>query len=77
MFSVWRIVEGGFSGESKWWRCALDIRGEYMVKWRRVRSCMRSILVASGLRVAKLGCEREEGKKRYRTDQRTQNHRYG
>lgn len=49
MFMVERMEAGVFSFERRWLRWALGMRGEYIVRWRSVRSWMRSILDASGL----------------------------
>ena len=48
MFIAARIVAGGFSGVSSDWRCAFGIRGEYIIRWRRVLSFMRDRLLDSG-----------------------------
>jgi hypothetical protein len=44
MLTVDRMAEGGFSGASRWFRCAAGIRGEYMVRWRSVLSLTLSRL---------------------------------
>ena len=44
MLTVDRMTEGGFSGASRWFRCAAGIRGEYIVRWRRVLSLILSRL---------------------------------
>ena len=44
MLTVDRMAEGGFSGASKWFRCAAGIRGEYIVRCRSVLSLILSKL---------------------------------
>ena len=61
MLTVDRIVEGGFSGARRWFRCAAGIRGEYIVRWRSVLSLILSRLVDSLLHssTAWMGVERK------------------
>lgn len=47
MLTVERMTEGGFSGASRCVRCAEGISGEYIVRWRSVRSLILSRLLAS------------------------------
>ena len=47
MVTVERMVFEAFS-DRRWVRCAVGIRGEYMVRCRRVLSLMRSRLEDSG-----------------------------
>ena len=49
ILTVDRMVEGGFSGARRWFRCAAGIRGEYIVRWRSVLSLILSRLEDSSL----------------------------
>ena len=44
MLTVDRMVEGRFSGASRWFRWAAGMRGEYIVRWRSVLSLILSKL---------------------------------
>jgi len=59
------MTAGGFSGAKRWVRWAEGMRGEYMVRWRRVRSLILSRLLASGRRM------REKARKKRRKKKHT------
>ena len=61
MLTVDRMAEGGFSGASRWFRCAAGIRGEYIVRWRSVLSLTLSRLEDSLMlpRMSWMGIERK------------------
>ena len=61
--TVERMVAGVLSGDKRWLRWAVAMRGEYIVRWRRVRSLILSRLLLSEkdgrVRGVKIG--REDG----------------